>query len=107
MSVRPRVTTPSTSRTVELEVKERAKKAKNLADFIKQLIGEHIIIASKNGVLYEGTLVGKDHGFLILADATIRGSKYTAKVGFLLIRQDIIQHVHGQPRELIENSQQH
>jgi len=91
---------------VELEVRERAKKAKNLADFIKQLIGEHVVIASKNGVIYEGTLIDKDHGFLILKDATVRGSKYTAKVSFLLVKPDIVQHIHGQVRELIENTHQ-
>jgi len=106
MSVRPRVTTPSTSRAIELEVKERAKKAKNLADFIKQLTGEHIVISSKNGVIYEGILVDKDHGFLILKDAVVRGSKYTAKVSFLLVKSDVVQHIHSKPLELVENSQQ-
>jgi len=106
MSVRPRVTTPSTSKTVELEVKERAKKAKNLADFIKQVIGEHITIVARNGIIYEGIIVDKDHGFLILKDAIVRGSKHTAKVGFLLVKPDIIQHIHSKPIELTENSQQ-
>jgi len=73
-----------------------------LADFIKQLIGESVTIVARNGVIYEGVLVDKEHGFLILADATVRGAKYTAKVGFLLIKQDIIQHIHGPPKELAE-----
>jgi len=102
----PNPTASTASRALQMEIKERAKKARNLADFIKELIGEHIIISSKNGVIYEGTLIGKDHGFLILADATVRGAKYTAKVGFLLIKQDIIQHIHGPPKELAENKAQ-
>lgn len=103
---RSRVTTTSTSRTVELEVKERAKRAKNLAEFIKQVIGEQVVIVSRNGVIYEGTLVNKDHGFLILKDVVIRGSKHTAKVSFLLVKPDVIQHIHSKPLELVENSQQ-
>jgi len=77
-----------------------------LADFIKQLIGENVTIVARNGIIYEGTLIDKDHGFLILKDAVVRGSKYTAKVSFLLVKPDIIQHIHGLPKELIENSQQ-
>jgi len=103
---RPRAPTPSTSRAPQMEVKERAKRTKNLADFIKQLIGEHVVISSKNGVLYEGTLIDKDHGFLILKDAVVRGSKYTAKVSFLLVKPDVVQHIHSKPLELVENSQQ-
>jgi len=95
---------PSTSRALQMEVKERARKAKNLADFIKELIGEHIVISSKNGVIYEGILIDKDHGFLILKDATIKGSKYMAKVRLLLVKQDIIQHIHSKPLELSENN---
>jgi len=104
---RPRTPNPSASRALELEVKERARKAKNMANFIKQLIGENIVIVARNGVIYEGILVDKDHGFLILKDATIRGSKYTAKVGFLLVKQDIIQHIHSKPLELSENKLAH
>jgi len=94
------------SKVIEMEVKERAKKARNLAEFIKQLIGESVTIVARNGIIYEGTLIDKDHGFLILKDAVIRGSKYTAKVSFLLVKPDIIQHIHSKPLELIENAQQ-
>jgi len=97
---RPTPTPNTMMRTVELE---KARKTKNLADFIRQMIGENVVIASKNGVLYEGILVNKEHGFLVLKDSTIRGSKYTAKVGFLLVKQDIIQHIHSKPQQLIEN----
>jgi len=103
---RVRSTPGSTSRVLELEVKERAKKAKNLADFIKQLIGENVTIVARNGIIYEGTLVNKDHGFLILKDAVVRGSKYTAKVSFLLVKPDVVQHIHSKPLELTENAQQ-
>jgi len=103
---RVRSTPSPTSRVLELEVKERIRKAKNLAEFIKQLIGEQVIIVSRNGVIYEGTLIDKNYGFLILKDAVVHGSKYTAKVSFLLIKPDTIQHIHGPPKELVENSQQ-
>jgi len=104
---RPRAPSPSAApRALELEVKERARKAKNMADFIKQLIGENVTIVARNGVIYEGTLIDKDHGFLILKDAVIRGSKYTAKVSFLLVKPDVVQHIHSKPLELIDNAQQ-
>jgi len=78
------------------------KRPRSLADFIAELVGSYVIVAAKNGVIYEGTLVGKEHGFLVLRDVTVRGSKYVAKVDTLLLNPDIIQHIHGKPRELIE-----
>jgi len=99
---RPTSTTSATLRTAELEAK-RGRKAKNLAEFVKELIGEHVTIVSRNGIIYEGILIDKDHGFLILKDATVRGSKYTASVSLLLVKQDIIQHIHSKPQQLIEN----
>jgi len=74
-----------------------------LAEFIKELIGERVVIASKSEVLYEGTLIDKNHGFLILKDTTIRGSKYTAKVSFLLVKPDAVLYIHSKPIELAEN----
>jgi len=93
----------STSKALQMEVK---KKAKNMAEFIKELIGENIVIVARNGIIYEGTLIDKDHGFLILKDVVIRGSKYTAKVSFLLVKPDVVQHIHSKPIELTENNPQ-
>jgi len=78
------------------------KRSRSLADFIAEIVGSYVIVAAKNGVIYEGTLAGKEHGFLILKDVTVRGSKYVAKVDTLLLNPDIIQHIHGKPKELIE-----
>jgi len=97
---RLRAPTPSTSRVLQMEVK---KKAKNMTEFIKELIGENITIVARNGIIYEGTLIDKDHGFLILKDAVVRGSKYIAKVGFLLVKPEVVQHIHSKPIELTEN----
>jgi len=74
----------------------------SLAEFIVSNIGSFVIISTKNGVIYEGTLIGKDHGFLILTNVIVRGSKYIAKVDKLLLNPDIIQHIHGKPIQVIE-----
>jgi len=99
---RPTPTPNTMMRTAEL-AKEKERKVRNLADFIKQLIGEKVVIVARNGIIYEGTLIGKEHSFLILKDTAVKGSKYTAKVSTILIKPDIIQHIHESPKELTEN----
>jgi len=81
---------------------EGRKRSKSLADFLKDVVGEYVTVVSRNGVVYEGYVAGKDHGFLILRDAVVRGSKYVARVQVVLIKPDTIQHIHSKPLELKE-----
>jgi len=81
-----------------------APKFKNIFDVLRASIQGPVVIASRNGVLYEGVLVGYAFGFLVLSPATIRGSKYTAKVDVVYVKLDMVQHVHPLPKELSENA---
>jgi len=81
-------------------MKERKE---GVSDYIVKLFGSsHVVISARNGVLYEGVLVGKEHGYLVLRDCIVRGSKYTARVSYCLVNVDMIQHIHDKPLELKE-----
>jgi len=82
----------------------RIKKNKpSLADYVIRVFNTaHVHIVARNGIVYEGILVGKNYGFLVLRDVTIHGKKYVAKVSYCLVRPEIIQHIHPKPLELKE-----
>jgi len=84
--------------------KPAAPKFKSIFDVLRASIQGPVVIASRNGVLYEGILTGFAFGFLVLTLATIRGSKYTAKVDVVYVKLDMVQHIHPLPKELSLNA---
>jgi len=71
-----------------------------LADFVRERVGSYVTVVARNGVVYEGLLAGKEHGFLVLKNAVIRGSRWEARVSTVLVSVESIQHIHGPPLEL-------
>ena len=74
--------------------------AGGLADFVRERVGSYVTVVARNGVMYEGLLAGKEYGFLVLKNATIRGSRWEARVSTVLVSIENIQHIHGPPLEL-------
>jgi len=82
---------------------EKEKKKESLGEFIESMLGNSdVVIASRNGVIYNGKLIKVEKGFLYLRDAEIRGSKYSALVSDVLIDIHMVQHIHTKPKEIIK-----
>lgn len=89
-------------RNIDKQNNLRRYNNENLVKFILRLFGNNNIhISTKNGVVYEGTLIGKEHGYLILKDAIIRNDKYITKVNYLLLKPDVIQHIYPKSIEAL------
>jgi len=83
---------------------ETKPKLDNIYFLLKAVMPGRIVIVARNGLIYEGTLTGFAFGFLVLSDAVVKGTKYTAKVDTLYVKLDMVQHIHPEPRELIANA---
>jgi len=97
---KPRASKAEPKAKPEPRAEPKERRSPSIAEFISERVGTYITIAARNGVIYEGMLAGKEHGFLILKNATVRGSKWVAKVSTVLVNIDAIQHIHGPPLEL-------
>jgi len=89
-------------RNIDKQNNLRRYNSENLVKFILRLFNnDNIHISTKNGIVYEGTLIGKEHGYLILKDVIIRNDKYITKVNYLLLKPDVIQHIYPKSIEAI------
>jgi len=78
-------------------LKKKKKKMKDSEAF-EPLLNKKVVVVSRRGLIYEGILEGESTTYLLLKDAVIKGKKYIAETGYLLIDKHIIAHIHSEPK---------
>lgn len=76
------------------------KKKEKKKKFLELLTGKKVIIQSKFGIIYEGTLTGKDGDYYILTQAKIIGKNNIAYVDLIGIKHNVIAHIHIEPKKI-------
>jgi len=69
------------------------------------LIGKRIVIQGKSATIFEGELINFVQGFFILKDVKITGPKRIAETDLLYIHQGNIAHLHIQPKNVMERTE--
>lgn len=73
---------------------------------LNQLMGQKIIIQSRTGVLYSGTLSTNAAGFVRLDDCSIKAKDYSVRSKWALVDRNVIGHVYPGDAEVTENPQE-
>jgi len=82
------------------EKKEKRKPRPWHSFEFEPLIDKEVTVVLRNGSIVQGILKYETTYNLVLTNATITGTKHTAKVEYLIINKSNVSHIHTEPTKL-------